>query len=244
LANANNGGAAWGTQLQNILCPSDSPPDRSITSLGQTNYVWSHGDKYDNLNVDEKVAPTTIGMRGLFGLNSAVKMSEITDGLSNTIALSECTRPSGSGSGRATNGPDANYVDYASNPSSCLSDFQNGSWRQTAHISDRNRSVGTRWNQGLPSITGFNTVLPPNKGACNQGAAHYTGVLPPRSRHTGGVMATFADGAVRFIAENIDYGDLTKTLSTSNTSPPWPQSPYGVWGALGTKSGGEKAKLD
>jgi hypothetical protein len=57
-------------------------------------------------------------------------------------------------------------------------------------------------------------------------------------------MATFADGAVRFIAENIDYGDLTKTLSTSNTSPRWPQSPYGVWGALGTKSGGETAKLD
>jgi prepilin-type N-terminal cleavage/methylation domain-containing protein len=162
LANANNAGAAWGTQLQNILCPSDSPPDKTIelwagNSLGQTNYVWSHGDKYDNLNVDEKVAPTTIGMRGLFGLNSTVKMSEITDGLSNTIALSECTRPSGSGSGVATNGPDANYKVYGNNPSSCLSDFQNGTWRQTAQINDRNRSVGTRWNQGLPSMIGFNT---------------------------------------------------------------------------------------
>jgi len=248
LSNANNGSAAWGTQLQNILCPSDSPPDKSIivsgAALGQTNYVWSHGDKYDNLNVDEKVAPTTIGMRGLFGLNSAVKMSEITDGLSNTLALSECTRPSGSGSGAAANGSDANYSVYGNNPSSCLSDYQNGTWRQTAQINHRNRSVGTRWNQGLPSITGFNTVLPPNKGVCNQFAAPDMGILPPRSRHAGGVMATFADGAVKFIAENIDYGDLTKTLSTANTSPPWPQSPYGVWGALGSRSGGETARLD
>jgi prepilin-type processing-associated H-X9-DG protein len=71
-----------------------------------------------------------------------------------------------------------------------------------------------------------------------------TGVIPPRSRHVGGVTTLFADGAVMFISNNVDYGDLTKSLSTSNTSPNWPQSPYGVWGALGTRAGSESVRLN
>jgi len=245
LRNANNGNAAWGTQLPNILCPADDPPDSTITSLGQANYVWSHGDKCTDLNVDENVAPTSVGVRGLFGLNTAVKMSQITDGLSNTIALSECTRPPGSGSSvSASNGPAAAYMDYSNSPANCLTAYGDGLWSNPARVEHRSRSPGTRWNQGLPCVTGFNTILPPNKGACTGFGSPAQGVLPPRSRHPGGVMATFADGSVRFVTENIEYGDLTKSLNTSNTSPPWPQSPYGVWGALGTKAGGETAKLD
>lgn len=42
-----------------------------------------------------------------------------------------------------------------------------------------------------------------------------------------------ADGSVRFISENINTGNLA--APSVNSGP----SPYGVWGALGTKSGGE-----
>ncbi|MCA9062559.1 MAG: DUF1559 domain-containing protein, partial [Planctomycetaceae bacterium] len=51
--------------------------------------------------------------------------------------------------------------------------------------------------------------------------------------HTGGVQSLMADGAVRFISENIDTGNLSVATTIGN------RSPYGVWGALGTKAGGE-----
>ena len=42
-----------------------------------------------------------------------------------------------------------------------------------------------------------------------------------------------ADGSVRFVSDNIDTGN---TAVTSVTFGP---SPYGVWGAMGSKSGGD-----
>jgi prepilin-type processing-associated H-X9-DG protein len=53
------------------------------------------------------------------------------------------------------------------------------------------------------------------------------------SYHTGGAQALLADGSVRFISENIDTGNLAVTTTLGA------RSPYGVWGALGTKAGGE-----
>ncbi len=41
------------------------------------------------------------------------------------------------------------------------------------------------------------------------------------------------DGSVHFISETIDSGDLTQGLVQSG------KSPYGVWGALGSRNGGE-----
>jgi hypothetical protein len=42
------------------------------------------------------------------------------------------------------------------------------------------------------------------------------------------------DGAVRFISENINAG--TQSAVANNVSG---QSPFGVWGALGSRMGGE-----
>ena len=46
------------------------------------------------------------------------------------------------------------------------------------------------------------------------------------------------DGSVRFISETIDCGDPSVKEVASG------QSPYGVWGALGTISGGETLRLE
>jgi prepilin-type processing-associated H-X9-DG protein len=90
---------------------------------------------------------------------------------------------------------------------------------------------------------GFNTVISPNGPSCvNMGTAgsgdSIHGVLPPRSRHTGGVHALMTDGAVRFISDNIDTGNLASPNPTGGPSP------YGVWGALGTKDGGESKSIE
>jgi hypothetical protein len=47
------------------------------------------------------------------------------------------------------------------------------------------------------------------------------------------------DGSVRFISDGIDTGN-TAAINTAPTGP----SLYGVWGALGTISGGEVAVID
>lgn len=46
-----------------------------------------------------------------------------------------------------------------------------------------------------------------------------------------------ADGAVRFISENIDAGN--QSLSLNATLPAGMQNRYGIWGSLGSKSGAE-----
>ena len=44
------------------------------------------------------------------------------------------------------------------------------------------------------------------------------------------------DGSARFISDNIDTGNLAAVTPAAAASSP---SPYGVWGALGTKAGSE-----
>ena len=53
------------------------------------------------------------------------------------------------------------------------------------------------------------------------------------SDHSGGVQICLVDGSVQFISETIDTGDLTQT------NPIFGRSPYGTWGALGSRDGGE-----
>ena len=62
---------------------------------------------------------------------------------------------------------------------------------------------------GYIGVTGFNTVLPPNAPICESSKGEWSdGLFPPQSRHPAGVLASLADGSVRFISENIDTGDL------------------------------------
>ncbi|MEM9703291.1 MAG: H-X9-DG-CTERM domain-containing protein, partial [Planctomycetota bacterium] len=57
------------------------------------------------------------------------------------------------------------------------------------------------------------------------------------SYHTGGAQFVMGDGSVQFISETVDTGFLTDVANNANvTRGP---SPYGTWGALGTRSGGE-----
>jgi hypothetical protein len=48
------------------------------------------------------------------------------------------------------------------------------------------------------------------------------------------------DGAVRFVNQNINTGNVNSPdVYSSGTTSVGGQSPYGVWGALGTRGAGE-----
>jgi prepilin-type processing-associated H-X9-DG protein len=56
--------------------------------------------------------------------------------------------------------------------------------------------------------------------------------------HPGGVNVALADGAVKFMTNNINAGDPTRVEVTSGLSP------FGVWGSLGSKDGGEPTRFE
>ncbi len=90
--------------------------------------------------------------------------------------------------------------------------------------------AGTLWPFGHPHWGAVTTVLPPNGPSCYSGGgdnpSNQWGIYTPGSQHTGGVQVLLGDGAVRFVSNNVNTGNLTP-------------SNLGVWGALGTIAGEE-----
>lgn len=69
------------------------------------------------------------------------------------------------------------------------------------------------------------------------------GIYSAGSFHPGGTQIVLTDGSVRFVTEDIDAGDQRHpTLTTQQLVDGPVASPYGVWGALGTAAGEDKAE--
>nr|WP_236623699.1 H-X9-DG-CTERM domain-containing protein [Rhodopirellula baltica] len=63
------------------------------------------------------------------------------------------------------------------------------------------------------------------------------------SRHQGGCHILMADGAVKFITDSIESGNQNRA-TLPKAGQPGEKSPYGLWGALGTKAGKETESLE
>jgi prepilin-type N-terminal cleavage/methylation domain-containing protein/prepilin-type processing-associated H-X9-DG protein len=235
-------------------CPSDHAPDLKRGTRAGTNFVFCFGDRYMNYHIDHPyvgrddgnnpIPQDFSGLRGLFGLNSGITPAGIGDGLSNTLAMSECVRQRvgtplpgftiygayGTSTLWPVNGPDAVATNYSTSPATCLANWTGNGFLPGTRLMPADSGPGTWWTFGWAQFSSFNTILPPNGPVCDGGQAY--GVRPPRSRHRGGVNGLMADGSVDFISENIATGDASKTELTSVRGA----SPYGVWGAMGTRS--------
>ncbi len=243
----------WTQNLALLNCPSDTG-DRQPNGggpHGTISYGFCGGDSYlaSVINASERTnqsfADQTLPMpnRGLFGRGATTKFRDITDGTSNTIAMSERSRPAGVRD-RGHVAVDASGVIGSYTPIACASYFAGGKYVPTAAMFTQDTSPGYRWGDGVAFFHAVTTILPPNSAIClignpnwQSGGGHYApGIWTPTSEHTGGVSALMADGSVRFISDNIDSGNKAAVAPLPTDSAP---SPYGVWGALGTKSGGE-----
>ena len=217
----NSGYAPYKNHLSVINCPSQFDT-RDISPIGQTSYLFNGGDSYSGISTSGGT------IRGIFGYNTSVGFRDITDGSSNTLLMAECVRPRGSGT-TSTNSFGANTNQNTTSPSACKASFSNGTYSTT--LASRDRSLGIRWTDGRAGYVTCTTILSPNSAVCNgDGNA---GIHTPGSLHVGGCQVLMADGAVRFISENIDAGNVSSGVVSSGASP------YGVWGSLGSKSGGE-----
>jgi prepilin-type processing-associated H-X9-DG protein len=139
----------------------------------------------------------------------------------------------------------------------------------------------SRWLDGRNIYGLYKATLPPNSPSCIAGVESdaneeivvwSASMISASSYHTGGVNVCMADGAVRFVSDSVDCGDIDKKLGEAlsdddatgyywawtgsdgvtpnlhGTSPAqghwWMgESTYGVWGALATPAGGESKSL-
>lgn len=228
--------AQYTQRFAGFLCPTDP----GIVSVrGNNSYAFSRGDY---VGLDSGTGRDALNVNGLFCLRRCFSIRDITDGTSNTLALSERMMASFGIGGNASpfigQGIITGVTNITTNPGSCIAaaaPIRAGNrYSSGAGIKGRFSSI---WCDGQPEINSFYSVTPPNGPSCindaNGNADGAVGMFAASSYHTGGAQVLLADGSVRFISENIDTGNLAVSTTLGG------RSPYGVWGALGTKAGGE-----
>jgi len=238
-----SGWSAWNMPIPSLRCPTDPG---FPTSRGICNYMFCRGDSYA-FPAPGSVPPTNRDARdasGLFCRDRCFGLRDCVDGSSNTIALSERCANNFGINGKAS--PDVreslltNVTGIlTTGPGACVAAVNSikAGTRYTTWSAVKAKA-SSLWQDGQPEINSFHTVLAPNFGGCtddtNGNADSANPILPPSSYHTGGVHALLADGSVRFISDSIDTGNLGVVVNTTSG-----RSPYGIWGALGTKNGGD-----
>ena len=224
----------YDVQVATLLCPSDGNGfNKDASAYGRNNYVFSCGDSVNDGNA-------TYGNnngsnpRGMFNNRTGrINFASVTDGTSNTLMLSE--HLVSVNSKVVSQGVAVGVSGISTSPGTCYAQIDPNDSKVFSASSTTNWA-GTRWAHGSMSHIGFNAVLPPNGPSCAELTNdNSTGgmVHPPTSNHPGGVNAAMGDASVRFISDTIDTGSIYAAPTTQG------QSVYGVWGALGTKDGGE-----
>src|SRR6185437_2593472 len=228
------GGVPWDTNYQpwtmpipSLICPSEAGQAMAPAgAIGRANYCVSLGDCMGPGNQYNALAANP---RGIFGSNSHITFAQITDGTSNTAAFSE--RVIGTSAVSVKGGTAYNIAGVMTNPSTCLATATGLYYNSGVSTA---QWAGQRWPDGAMFYTGFNTVLPPNSpSCCVTNWDGDSGIASASSNHTGGVLVGMADGSVRFVSDGINAVLLTVSDPQAGISP------YGVWGAMGSKNGGE-----
>ena len=260
-------------RLATMLCPSD-PGSKELAMLGgnhnhqgaRTNIVYSLADcaaRVDEVNDSpyEKDTALSTGKdivikskasgegdcthRSLFHFYKRGSIDGVTDGLSNTIVISESV--SGNWAEQNIKGSAAVYPDFdagtwVSKPSLCMGIRNGSTYKYGGSVTTHNHPRCGNYLDGLPLSSAFMTIMPPNSPSCVKYANEQfrVGMLTATSHHTGGVNCGLLDGAVRFVTDSVDTNGLPDLPTGIHLQGP---SPLGVWGAMGTPYGGEAKSL-
>ena len=224
IADPNNQIAA-GLLIPLFLCPSDRSqslgPGYGVNALGPANYVANQGSGLTVTSQGNQHG-SPYNADGVFYADSRISMASITDGSSNTAAMSESLLGDGAEVAPGNTPPASPQRVYAyltSYPSS-MSDAACAA--PSLWNNDRRRQF--LWFSGEIRNSSYNHYYTPNSPnwdcITNAAALGYTAIgwKAARSLHSGGANLLLADGAVRFVGQSIDLN---------------------TWRGLATRSGGE-----
>ncbi len=203
------------TDVNTFICPSDlANPIRNRGA--QTGYMADMGSWI----VWQQASGPNAGLRkpdGAFYGNSATRFSDVSDGLSNTGMFSERVMADGN------NGIVSRESDVFFSPAAPTT--IDGAVADCNAVDITNLGSQFPLFMGAPWVNGqhvFQHVMPPNTRSCGFFTA-LRAVMPPSSRHSGGVNLLMGDGSVRFVKNSVNVA---------------------TWRALGTISGGEVISAD
>jgi prepilin-type N-terminal cleavage/methylation domain-containing protein/prepilin-type processing-associated H-X9-DG protein len=235
------------TKVAVFICPSDLDrinfSSRGSITPGNTNYQSNAGaDAFSFLT--GTTSPGGPGSTNIFSgpfpsYSINVRIGDITDGTSNTIAFSELVKGTGALSGGFDGvTPSSSFVNVKANASGASGNpnpqLDNQACVSTGGITPGNViavtagdwPIGAAWWWGRSGQTRYNHVMGPNTFNCDFGGDNSDSdddAITASSHHPGGVNSLFCDGSVRFIKNSISLKS---------------------WWALSTKSGGEVLSAD
>ncbi|MFG0287309.1 MAG: DUF1559 domain-containing protein [Rhodopirellula sp. JB044] len=247
----------WMHEVPVFRCPSD--PGVGLPALGRTNYAACLGDAIEGLHEGlwryeaNQWAPSGRDQmratgRGMFVPRMVTTFDDVTDGLATTIMLGEIATDLGDKDIRTTpslqNGWAGGVLDNVQICRDQIDRTRPMFWDVASTVqltANPAQGRGYRWADATALMTGFNTVLPPNRELCFGGDETTIGTLTLSSRHQGGAHIAMGDGSIRFITDSIECGNQSRTVQLNGKAELAPGSPsvFGLWGALGTRNQSE-----
>ena len=202
-------------RVSSFICPSDVA-DTHPEYGGQTNYMADMGSWI----VWQSASGPNAGLappNGVFYGSTATRFADVTDGLANTAFFSERVLAD------FTNGVVSPIADVFFSPAQPTTLDAAVQACQAVNIYDPASQFPLF--MGAPWVNGQHVCLHvtgPNTRSCGFFTA-LRAIMPPSSRHSGGVNLLLGDGSVRFAKDSIDLA---------------------TWRALGTRAGGEVISAD
>ena len=206
-----------GVTVKTFLCPSDPVSVVPVGFAGQ-NYRLNQGYNILFSGIPTGQNASMPPADGPFWDNSRVRLTDITDGTSNTVAVAEKLKGDFSNTIITARTDTFLIPDYPDNPNW---------WVQSCESLDisslnvqGNSDIGQQWLTGSHSNSGYYHTNVPNKRSCKPSALGGRVATLASSAHTGygGVNVVMCDGSVRFVPNSI-------TLS--------------AWRAMGSRAMGE-----
>jgi prepilin-type processing-associated H-X9-DG protein len=242
----------YSEQFSAMLCPSDagkSYPGYTHTATGPSdrphatkNYMACIGD-YINDN-----CAMSANQRAMLVPLQYNSMAACVDGTSNTMLFSERCAPAEEGTRLIRGGVAYEIASIATNPSNCFSSLATGNSKEyDSSVTLTYTETGAFCFEGRAYTSTYSSILPPNSPSCASSINYGYSLAAASSYHSGGVNVAFVDCSVQFVSETIDCGNVGwspggTSADPNSTAAPQRESNYGVWGAMGTRNGGESKR--
>jgi type II secretory pathway pseudopilin PulG len=227
-----------------FICPSNGVSSKPETATGYTCYRFNGGDNPCSYASNAQI-------RGPFGYLAWRHLSAVNDGLSNTLSFSEKAIDEFNGTSDNVKVQAATYATaadggfsggYLQDRTICVGSAIGGKYQYGVGGMTNGFTYfyGWNWFGGYWYHVVFTTTLPPNSPSCYNRASNNNVMFSATSFHPGGVNVSLLDGSGKFVSETIDSGTAVKFPTPT---APNGESPFGVWGAMGSRDGSESKTL-